>query len=88
MGDIVLIFGLFQLVFAILATQLFAGAFYSCVDAPSYPTEDACVAAGQTWANPTFGSFDNVLAASLLLFEMATLEGWTSTVKVAVLVRP
>ena len=29
------------------------------------------------WANPSFGSFDNVLSSMLVLFEMSTLEGWT-----------
>ena len=74
MGDIVLIFGLFLIIFAVLAVQLFAGKLYSCVDVPALTTREACVGGGHTWANPTFGSFDNVGAASLLLFEMATLE--------------
>ena len=33
---------------------------------------------GAHWDNPAFGTFDSVPAAALLLFEMSTLEGWTT----------
>ena len=39
-------------------------------------THASCEAAGHLWQNPSFGSFDNVGTAALLLFEMASLEGW------------
>jgi hypothetical protein len=42
-----------------------------------FATRAACEAAGYAWANPPFGNFDNVGHAMLLLFEMASLEGWT-----------
>ena len=35
-----------------------------------------CEAAHGKWRNPSFGHFDDVLSASLLLFEMSSLEGW------------
>jgi hypothetical protein len=40
---------------------------------------DASRAGGSAalWANPRFGSFDDVLSSMLVLFEMSTLEGWT-----------
>ena len=57
--------------------QLFAGKFAYCLEAPALPNATACAAAGLRWANPPFGHFDNIFSASLLLFEMSTLEGWT-----------
>ena len=75
-GDVALVSLLFLLIFAILGVQLFAGAFGACtLEGAVARTRDECVAAGGEWANPPFGSFDNVGAASLLLFEMAGMEG-------------
>jgi voltage-dependent calcium channel T type alpha-1G len=31
---------------------------------------------GNEWVNPSFGSFDDVFSAALMLFELSTLEGW------------
>lgn len=76
--DVIMIFLLFLVVFAILGVQLFGGRLAHCVAAPELSTSDACAAAGHVWTTPPRGHFDNVFAASLLLFEMATLEGWTT----------
>jgi len=35
------------------------------------------------WVNPHFGNFDNLLESLLLLFEVATLEGWPSVMHTA-----
>jgi hypothetical protein len=74
-GDVIMVYALFLIVFAILGVQLFAGTFGSCTDAP-HLARDACEAVGGAWENPPFGHFDNVLRSSLVLFEMASLEGW------------
>ena len=73
--DVLLIYVVFLDVFAILGVQLFAGKFAAC-DGADLPSKAACEAAGYAWVNPSWGSFDNVFAASLLLFEMSSLEGW------------
>lgn len=86
MMDVLVIYILLLLITSILAVELFAGMLRSCGDGDSdgvgigrvtFQTRQACEAAGLEWSNPRFGSFDNVGAAAQLLFEMATLEGWT-----------
>ena len=75
-GNILLVYGLFQTVFAVLGVQLFAGKFGSCDDSVS-ADKAACLAAGARWQQaPERGSFDNFLAAALMLFEISSLEGW------------
>ena len=75
--DVLLVYVLFLIVFAILGVQIFAGKLYSCPRDLSLQTEAACTAAGHAWTNPYLGSFDNVFSSSLLLFEVSSLEGWT-----------
>ena len=95
--DILAVYLVVIVVYAILGVQLFAGTFGSCEGSYSsegssfserrlgdgagllatYATRQACEAAGQEWLNPHWGSFDNVASSALLLFEMATLDGWT-----------
>ena len=41
-------------------------------------SREECLAAGGAWENPLWGNFDNILSSALLLFEMSTLEGWTT----------
>ena len=74
--DVALVYLLFLDVFAILGVQLLAGRLGECAYEPRLSTRAACVGSGRAWVNPPFGHFDNVGAAALLLFEMATLEGW------------
>ena len=59
----------------LLPLQLFAGKFASCVSEPTLTTRVTCESTGERWANPRTGNFDNILSASLLLFEMSSLEG-------------
>ena len=74
---------LFVLIFGILGVQLFSGKFASC-DPASLPegfdgdvhTKALCLAAGGAWENPSMGDFDHIGAASLKLFEIATMSGW------------
>ena len=75
--DVFLVSALFLDVFAILGVQMFGGRFGRCADAPSLTSRAACEGASHEWSNPAFGHFDNVWSAMLLLFEMASLEGWT-----------
>ena len=85
--DVVVVFLLFLAVFAILGVQLLAGRLGRCatnmgrrVDGDTHPLTRAQCEDGthpdKLWSNPSFGSFDNFGSAALLLFEVATLEGW------------
>lgn len=65
----------FLIVFAILGMQFFGGTFGQCED-PQYLTLEACRGDGHLWYNPDIGHFDNVLAGTILLFEMMTTEMW------------
>lgn len=76
----------FLLVFAILGMQFFAGTFARC-DAPetastTFATRALCEASGHAWYNDDLGSFDNVISAMVLLFEMMTTEMWPSVLHV------
>ena len=90
MGDVFVVYLVLLLLFAVLGVHLFAGQFHDCADAPAgssgssssssssaLDTRLGCEGEGGRWEAPPFGSFDNVLSSTLLLFEMATLEGWT-----------
>jgi len=72
--DVGLVYILFLDVFAILAVQFFSGASGRCAPDPALSTRAACEEAGGTWSNPSWGTFDNVFSASLVLFEMSSLE--------------
>ena len=74
--DVAAVSMLFLAIFAVLGVQLFGGRLSSCEGAPHLTTRQACADAGEEWRPPSFGSFDDVGAAALLLFEVATLEGW------------
>lgn len=54
------------------------------MDAAGLLTRSECEAAGREWINPSFGHFDNIASAALLLFEMASLEGWTTVMFVGI----
>ena len=81
-----LVCGLFVLIFAILGVNFFKGKFYSCqfdyLDSHQLEdmlstiyTKDDCIKAGGDWKNAR-ANFDNILMATLTLFEMMTTEGW------------
>ena len=65
-------------IFAVLGIQFFAGKFGRCATDASLTTKAACEAAphGLWQSQPHMGSFDNIFSASLLLFEISSLEGW------------
>ena len=45
---------------------------------------DACTAAGNVWANPTFANFDTFRASLTTLFEITTRRGWPTVMWAAV----
>ena len=65
----------FLLIFGILGVQLFMGKFGYCAREGAIDRA-ACDALGEEWVLPDFGDFDNVLSATLTLFEMTFLERW------------
>lgn len=79
-GNVIMVVGLFLVVFGILGVQLFAGRLASCTSTDPFvarhQTQSNCVGLGGDWQNPEMGSFDNIESALLLLFESATMEGW------------
>eukprot|EP00755_Sulcionema_specki_P000327 Sspe_Gene.25295::Locus_10151_Transcript_1_1_Confidence_1.000_Length_5227::g.25295::m.25295 len=79
------------LVFAILAVQLYKGAFYVCDD-PTVDTREECEGEWSTWRTNAFGSykvavnrtwsllpysFDHTPRAMWTLFQMATADSWS-----------
>ena len=74
-ANVLVVSGFILLIFAILGVQLFAGTFASC-SLEGVTTAAACAARGGLWSNPPMGNFDNIFTSSLLLFEMAGMEGW------------
>ena len=75
--DVAMIYCLFLTIFSVLGVQLFGGQLSSCTrEADMHMSRLACEEAGGEWLPPSFGSFDNVGAAALLLFEVSTLEEW------------
>ena len=88
-GHVMLVYALLLLVWSVLGVQLLGGRLSACAlpgaTADNLPTtRAACTAAGGEWRPPPFGSFDDVGSASLLLFEVSTLEGWASVLYAAV----
>lgn len=72
---------MFFLLFGILGTNFFKGAFYSCVpysedeDLGPIKTKFDCSNTGGVWVNSQT-NFDNVLNSMVALFMMTTTEGW------------
>ena len=77
---VIMVCALIMIVFAILGVQLFAGRFAYCISPDptiaAQMTHEGCTDAGGDWTNPEIGSFDNIGAALLILFETSTMEGW------------
>lgn len=91
--NIMIVYLLFQFIFAVIAVQLFKGRFFYCTDA-SKNTETECQGQYFVYDNnknlPTVGKrvwhkwdfhYDNVLAAMLTLFTVQTGEGWPAVLK-------
>ncbi|XP_033611778.1 voltage-dependent calcium channel type A subunit alpha-1 isoform X2 [Cryptotermes secundus] len=84
--NILIVYILFQFIFAVIAVQLFNGKFFYCSDESKF-TEDECqgwyfVYEGdepkvqkREWKTQDF-HYDNVIAAMLTLFAVQTGEGW------------
>ncbi|XP_076627342.1 calcium voltage-gated channel subunit cacophony isoform X18 [Colletes latitarsis] len=86
--NILIVYILFQFIFAVIAVQLFNGKFFYCTDESKYTEEDC---QGQyfvfedgamlpelkkrEWQPQSF-HYDNVMAAMLTLFAVQTGEGW------------
>ncbi|XP_053596922.1 voltage-dependent calcium channel type A subunit alpha-1 [Microplitis demolitor] len=86
--NILIVYILFQFIFAVIAVQLFNGKFFYCND-ESKRTKEDCQGSyfvfeedsllpqsrNRTWQPQSF-HYDNVMAAMLTLFAVQTGEGW------------
>ncbi|XP_043464353.1 voltage-dependent calcium channel type A subunit alpha-1 isoform X7 [Leptopilina heterotoma] len=86
--NILIVYILFQFIFAVIAVQLFNGKFFYCTDESKY-TKAECQgqffvfeddrmipeAKDREWLTQSF-HYDNVMAAMLTLFAVQTGEGW------------
>ena len=85
---------LYIIPYAVWGQNLFSGLLYSCNDA-SAADRIQCVGeylaspaqwqflAPRVWANPYVWSFDSFRSSFLILFEIISLEGWTSVLQSA-----
>ncbi|GFS10974.1 sodium channel protein, partial [Elysia marginata] len=80
--NVLLVCLVFWLIFGIVGVQLFKGKFYACyqgterLDAEIVENRTMCEQMNYNWTNAKI-NFDNVLAAYLALFQVATYKGWT-----------
>ncbi|XP_020288402.1 voltage-dependent calcium channel type A subunit alpha-1 isoform X5 [Pseudomyrmex gracilis] len=86
--NILIVYILFQFIFAVIAVQLFNGKFFHCTDESKY-TKDDCNGyffvyeennmipklKQRVWDSQSF-HYDNVMVAMLTLFAVQTGEGW------------
>ncbi|XP_018650448.1 voltage-dependent calcium channel [Schistosoma mansoni] len=90
--NILIVYWLFQFIFAVIAVQLFQGKFFYCNDV-SKMTRDDCQGQfidyndrgdpflqNRTWRTRDF-NYDNVIHAILTLFTVTTGEGWPAVLK-------
>ncbi|XP_066269448.1 sodium channel protein 1 brain-like isoform X1 [Branchiostoma lanceolatum] len=91
--NVLLVCVVFWLIFGIMGVQLFSGQFFKCLDhegerIPATLINDkmACTGGNFTWINSKV-NFDNVGAALLALFQVATFQGWIEIMHDAVDVR-
>ena len=81
---------LYIIPFAVWGQNLFAGLLYSCND-PSVTSKAECAGeflnsavadweflTPRVWTNPYVWTFDSFRGSLLILFEIISLEGWTS----------
>ncbi|XP_061169673.1 voltage-dependent calcium channel type A subunit alpha-1-like [Saccostrea echinata] len=87
-ANILIVYMLFQLIFAVIAVQLFKGKFFFCTD-ESKSTEEECrgqffyyeefedtpTVKNREWLRHDF-HYDNLFEAMLTLFTVTTGEGW------------
>ncbi|BHF59845.1 hypothetical protein SprV_0100280600 [Sparganum proliferum] len=90
--NILIVFCLFQFIFAVIAVQLLQGKFFYCNDA-SKPNKEECqgqffeyneqgvpMVVWRQWNSHGF-NYDNVYYAMLTLFTVTTGEGWPTVLK-------
>ncbi|VDO91307.1 unnamed protein product [Schistosoma margrebowiei] len=90
--NILIVYWLFQFIFAVIAVQLFQGKFFYCNDV-SKMTRDDCQGQfidyndrgdpflqNRTWRTRDF-NYDNVIHAILTLFTVTTGEGWPAVLR-------
>jgi hypothetical protein len=81
MLNVILVCGLFVLIFAILGVGFFKGTFFKCnfTGIPEFPKYiydyHDCLNNGGVWMNSP-SNFDNIFFASLSLFQIMTTDGW------------
>ncbi|CAG7722563.1 unnamed protein product [Allacma fusca] len=93
--NVLLVCLLFWLIFSIMGVQFFKGKFYRCVvnedggivDRSEVKTKEECCNETNkqkySWINQT-PNFDNVFSGYLVLFEVATFEGWMEAMQASV----
>jgi len=88
--NILIVYILFQFIFAVIGVQLFNGKFFYCTDASKHDAEECQgmyfeyvnadlppVAHERKWARKDF-HYDNCFVAMLTLFAVQTSEGWVA----------
>ena len=93
LSNVLLISFLVWLIFGIMGVQIFSGKFYSCTFEefddvqyfyPNITNKETCLnncpLDSCRWENYT-SHFDNLLMALIALFEMASLEGWVTVMR-------
>eukprot|EP00736_Rhodelphis_marinus_P000156 Rmarinus@m.17433 len=79
MMNVVVVCGLFYIIFGVLGVELWAGRMNYCLGGGNEVKfsldKDACESAGYLWFKPHY-SFDNIFEALLTLFEITSLEAW------------
>ncbi|KAK6195079.1 hypothetical protein SNE40_000584 [Patella caerulea] len=92
-SNILIVYGLFQFIFAVIAVQLFKGKFFYCTD-ESKATRDECqgqyfdyegnnnvpTVKDRQWLRQDF-HYDDIMSAMLTLFTVTTGEGWPFILK-------
>ncbi|XP_059156306.1 sodium channel protein type 4 subunit alpha B-like [Physella acuta] len=79
--NVLLVCLVFWLIFGIMGVQLFNGKFHACwkdnvkCNPEEVPNRTMCEFYGYNWTNAQI-NFDNVIAAYLALFQVATYKGW------------
>ncbi|KAJ7374231.1 hypothetical protein OS493_007307 [Desmophyllum pertusum] len=91
-GNVLVVSLLFWLIFSILGVQLFSGKFQACVDrdgesvlASVIPNKTECLRFPEKYSwEKSDANFDNVINGFLVLFLVATFEGWIDVMHNAV----
>nr|AKH03687.1 voltage-gated sodium channel alpha subunit LNav14a21+ [Lymnaea stagnalis] len=88
--NVLLVCLVFWLIFGIMGVQLFNGKFHACVcengtrcEPDVIPNRTVCELQGYNWTNAQI-NFDNVIAAYLALFQVATYKGWVDIMNNAI----